>query len=222
MFTEVPVRVEYALTPLGVSAGEPLAHLRNWVEQNATRPRTLHGTSRGAHVPPPWGRSAGGSRRPEDVTDTGAAREWEPRGNPAEDRSAADVVSRIREQLAAMVAGDTAEVADLFDRRLHPHAHDGVRAAEGVEAAGHRVLQPHRVAPALPAGLRPPGGHLACVLLRGHHLLKRTPTRQVRRPASKITETRGSGGRPAGRLTGCRVLACGGRPPRRHRGDVPS
>lgn len=35
VFAEVPPRVEYALTPLGRSAGAPLAHLRDWVEQNA-------------------------------------------------------------------------------------------------------------------------------------------------------------------------------------------
>lgn len=34
VFAEVPPRVEYALTPLGVSAGAPLAHLRDWVEEN--------------------------------------------------------------------------------------------------------------------------------------------------------------------------------------------
>lgn len=34
VYAEVPPRVEYALTPLGVSAGAPLAHLRDWVEQN--------------------------------------------------------------------------------------------------------------------------------------------------------------------------------------------
>jgi DNA-binding HxlR family transcriptional regulator len=36
-FAEVPLRVEYSLTPLGVSAGAPLAHLRNWVDENVTR-----------------------------------------------------------------------------------------------------------------------------------------------------------------------------------------
>jgi DNA-binding HxlR family transcriptional regulator len=36
VFAEVPPRVEYALTPLGVSAGAPLAHLRSWVEENVT------------------------------------------------------------------------------------------------------------------------------------------------------------------------------------------
>lgn len=34
VFAEVPPRVEYALTPLGVSAGAPLAHLRDWVEEH--------------------------------------------------------------------------------------------------------------------------------------------------------------------------------------------
>lgn len=34
VFAEVPLRVEYALTPLGRSAGAPLAHLRSWVEDN--------------------------------------------------------------------------------------------------------------------------------------------------------------------------------------------
>ncbi|MCS5714178.1 helix-turn-helix transcriptional regulator [Herbiconiux sp. CPCC 205716] len=37
VYPEVPLRVEYELTPLGVSAGEPLAHLRNWVNENVTR-----------------------------------------------------------------------------------------------------------------------------------------------------------------------------------------
>ncbi|WP_208004404.1 MULTISPECIES: winged helix-turn-helix transcriptional regulator [Labedella] len=37
VFAEVPLRVEYELTPLGVSAGEPLAHLRDWVNANVTR-----------------------------------------------------------------------------------------------------------------------------------------------------------------------------------------
>jgi DNA-binding HxlR family transcriptional regulator len=37
VFAEVPPRVEYALTPLGVSAGAPLAHLRSWVNENVTR-----------------------------------------------------------------------------------------------------------------------------------------------------------------------------------------
>jgi DNA-binding HxlR family transcriptional regulator len=35
VFAEVPLRVEYALTPLGESAAVPLAHLRDWVEANA-------------------------------------------------------------------------------------------------------------------------------------------------------------------------------------------
>lgn len=33
-YAEVPARVEYALTPLGVSAGAPLRELRGWVELN--------------------------------------------------------------------------------------------------------------------------------------------------------------------------------------------
>lgn len=36
-FAEVPVRVEYSLTDLGASASVPLAHLRDWVEENAGR-----------------------------------------------------------------------------------------------------------------------------------------------------------------------------------------
>jgi len=35
VYPEVPLHVEYSLTPLGRSAAEPLAHLRNWVESNA-------------------------------------------------------------------------------------------------------------------------------------------------------------------------------------------
>lgn len=37
VYAEVPARVEYALTPLGTSAAAPLAHLRDWVDQNVTR-----------------------------------------------------------------------------------------------------------------------------------------------------------------------------------------
>jgi DNA-binding HxlR family transcriptional regulator len=37
VFAEVPARVEYALTPLGMSAAAPLAHLRDWVDQNVVR-----------------------------------------------------------------------------------------------------------------------------------------------------------------------------------------
>ncbi|MDR6612035.1 helix-turn-helix domain-containing protein [Leifsonia sp. 1010] len=37
VFAEVPPRVEYSLTPLGRSAGAPLAHLRDWVNENVTR-----------------------------------------------------------------------------------------------------------------------------------------------------------------------------------------
>lgn len=34
VFPEVPLRVEYSLTDLGLSAGEPLRFLRDWVEAN--------------------------------------------------------------------------------------------------------------------------------------------------------------------------------------------
>jgi DNA-binding HxlR family transcriptional regulator len=34
VFAEVPLHVEYSLTPLGRSAGAPLAHLRDWVEEH--------------------------------------------------------------------------------------------------------------------------------------------------------------------------------------------
>jgi DNA-binding HxlR family transcriptional regulator len=34
VYAEVPARVDYELTPLGRSAGEPLKHLRDWVEAN--------------------------------------------------------------------------------------------------------------------------------------------------------------------------------------------
>ncbi|MBO9042051.1 helix-turn-helix transcriptional regulator [Curtobacterium flaccumfaciens pv. flaccumfaciens] len=37
VFAEVPPRVEYALTPLGEGAAAPLAHLRDWVNENVTR-----------------------------------------------------------------------------------------------------------------------------------------------------------------------------------------
>ncbi|GLY86989.1 winged helix-turn-helix transcriptional regulator [Actinoallomurus iriomotensis] len=37
VYAEVPVRVEYSLTPLGADACVPLAHLRSWVEQNIDR-----------------------------------------------------------------------------------------------------------------------------------------------------------------------------------------
>jgi DNA-binding HxlR family transcriptional regulator len=37
VFPEVPLRVEYELTALGVDACAPLAHLRTWVEQNIDR-----------------------------------------------------------------------------------------------------------------------------------------------------------------------------------------
>ncbi|MCQ6551629.1 helix-turn-helix transcriptional regulator [Streptomyces sp. C10-9-1] len=37
VFAEVPLRVEYSLTPLGRDACAPLAHLRSWVEENIDR-----------------------------------------------------------------------------------------------------------------------------------------------------------------------------------------
>ena len=37
VFAEVPVRVEYTLTSLGRGAATPLAHLRDWVNENVTR-----------------------------------------------------------------------------------------------------------------------------------------------------------------------------------------
>jgi DNA-binding HxlR family transcriptional regulator len=37
VFPEVPLRVEYELTPLGQDACVPLAHLRTWVEANINR-----------------------------------------------------------------------------------------------------------------------------------------------------------------------------------------
>ncbi|MFJ8745883.1 winged helix-turn-helix transcriptional regulator [Embleya sp. NPDC127516] len=37
IYAEVPLRVEYSLTPLGTDACAPLAHLRTWVEQNIAR-----------------------------------------------------------------------------------------------------------------------------------------------------------------------------------------
>jgi DNA-binding HxlR family transcriptional regulator len=37
IYPEVPLRVEYALTELGVDANEPLAALREWVERNIER-----------------------------------------------------------------------------------------------------------------------------------------------------------------------------------------
>jgi DNA-binding HxlR family transcriptional regulator len=36
-FAEVPARVEYSLTDLGRSASVPLAHLREWVNENTLR-----------------------------------------------------------------------------------------------------------------------------------------------------------------------------------------
>jgi DNA-binding HxlR family transcriptional regulator len=37
VFPDVPLRVEYSLTPLGQDACAPLAHLRTWVEHNIDR-----------------------------------------------------------------------------------------------------------------------------------------------------------------------------------------
>lgn len=37
VFAQVPVRVEYSLTPLGADAGRPLRELRLWVEANIER-----------------------------------------------------------------------------------------------------------------------------------------------------------------------------------------
>jgi len=37
VFAEVPARVEYSLTALGVDAGRPLRELRDWVESNIER-----------------------------------------------------------------------------------------------------------------------------------------------------------------------------------------
>ncbi|WP_410603027.1 winged helix-turn-helix transcriptional regulator [Bacillus sp. SIMBA_008] len=37
VFAEVPVRVEYSLTDLGVDAEKPLRALRGWVEANIER-----------------------------------------------------------------------------------------------------------------------------------------------------------------------------------------
>lgn len=37
VFAEVPARVEYSLTALGVDAGRPLRELRDWVESNIDR-----------------------------------------------------------------------------------------------------------------------------------------------------------------------------------------
>lgn len=37
VFAEVPVRVEYSLTPLGADANRPLRELRLWVESNISR-----------------------------------------------------------------------------------------------------------------------------------------------------------------------------------------
>lgn len=37
VYAEVPPRVEYALTPLGRSLGEPLAAVQDWAERNVAR-----------------------------------------------------------------------------------------------------------------------------------------------------------------------------------------
>jgi DNA-binding HxlR family transcriptional regulator len=37
VYPDVPLRVEYSLTPLGEDACVPLAHLRTWVELNISR-----------------------------------------------------------------------------------------------------------------------------------------------------------------------------------------
>lgn len=37
VYAEVPPRVEYALTPLGRSLGEPLAAVQEWAERNVSR-----------------------------------------------------------------------------------------------------------------------------------------------------------------------------------------
>ncbi|CAN5238051.1 helix-turn-helix domain-containing protein [soil metagenome] len=43
VYAEVPPRVEYALTDLGVSVSDPLARLRQWAEANIDRIGTLTG-----------------------------------------------------------------------------------------------------------------------------------------------------------------------------------
>ncbi len=43
VFAEVPPRVEYTLTELGVSVSEPLGQLRSWVEDNIDRVEALNG-----------------------------------------------------------------------------------------------------------------------------------------------------------------------------------
>jgi DNA-binding HxlR family transcriptional regulator len=42
VYAEVPPRVEYTLTELGVSVSEPLAQLRTWVEDNIDRVEALN------------------------------------------------------------------------------------------------------------------------------------------------------------------------------------
>jgi DNA-binding HxlR family transcriptional regulator len=42
VYAEVPPRVEYTLTELGVSVSAPLAQLRTWVEDNVDRVQMLN------------------------------------------------------------------------------------------------------------------------------------------------------------------------------------
>lgn len=42
VYAEVPPRVEYTLTELGVSVSAPLAQLRSWVEDNVDRVQALN------------------------------------------------------------------------------------------------------------------------------------------------------------------------------------
>jgi DNA-binding HxlR family transcriptional regulator len=42
VYAEVPPRVEYSLTELGVSVSAPLAQLRTWVEDNVDHVQTLN------------------------------------------------------------------------------------------------------------------------------------------------------------------------------------
>ncbi len=46
VFPTVPVTVEYALTPLGKSLGEPLDALRDWAEANISAVRAAQATAR--------------------------------------------------------------------------------------------------------------------------------------------------------------------------------
>ena len=76
VFAEVPPRVEYALTPLGVTLCEPLAALRAWAEAHAAATvaarqaydaradRTAHGVALETGVPPdPADAAQGGDQR---------------------------------------------------------------------------------------------------------------------------------------------------------------